>query len=96
MQLNIFERLQIKNIVSQIEGLADANTEVEGLFTEQEKADLQIEQDGTQVKWRVKRDDGTDIPQERDIQISDNLKNDIGSFLQQRFGYISLYNKFVR
>jgi len=88
MQLSVFERLLIRNIVPQIQGwnyghMKEARELMEGLFTEQEETDLQFEQDGTQVKWKIKREDGTDIPQERDIPVSDGLKAKIGKFLKQ-------------
>ena len=107
MQLNVFERLLLRNIVPQIQGwnyahMKEARELMEGLFTEQEEADLQFEQDGTQVKWKVKRDDGSDIPQERDILVSDGLKSKVGKFLKQldkeerlEFQHMSLYSKFV-
>ncbi len=88
MLLNVFERLLLRNIVPQIQGwnyahLKEARELIEGLFTEQEETDLQFEQEGTQVKWKIKRENGSDIPQERDIQISDGLKAKIGKFLKQ-------------
>ena len=79
MQLNVFERLLIRNIIPQIQGwnyanMKDARELLEGLFTEEEETDLQFEQEDTQVKWKVKRDDETDIPQIRDIPVSEGLK----------------------
>jgi len=105
--LNVFERLLIRNIVPQIQGwnyayMKEARELIEGLFTEQEEADLQFEQDGTQVKWKVQREDGLDIPQERDIPVSDGLKAKIGKFLKQLdqeerlgFEHYTLVGKFV-
>ena len=107
MLLNVFERLLLRNIVPQIQGwnyahMKEARELMEGLFTEQEETDLQFEQDGTQVKWKVKREDGSDIPQERDIPVSEGLKSKIGKFLKQldkeeklEFSHMSLYGKFV-
>ena len=109
MLLNVFERLLIRNTVPQIQGwnyghMKEARELMEGLFTEQEEADLQFEQEGTQVKWKIKRDDSSDIPQERDIPISDGLKAKIGKFLKQLndadppklgFEHMTLYEKFV-
>ena len=107
MLLNVFERLLIRNIVPQIQGwnyahMKEARELIEGLFSEQEESDLQFEQEGTQVKWKVKREDGSDIPQERDITVSDGLKAKIGKFLKQldkeerlEFQHMSLYTKFV-
>jgi hypothetical protein len=107
MLLNVFERLLIRNIVPQINGwnyahMKEARELIEGLFTEQEETDLQFEQDGTQVKWKVQREDGTPIEQERDIPVSDGLKAKIGKFLKQldkeerlEFSHMTLYGKFV-
>ena len=88
MNLNVFERLLLRNIVPQIQGwnyahMKEARELIEGLFTEQEEIDLQFEQEGTQVKWKIKREDDSDIPQERDIPISDGLIKKIGKFLKQ-------------
>ena len=107
MILNTFERLLLRNIVPQIQGwnyahMKEARELIEGLFTEQEEADLQFEQVETQVKWKVKREDGSDIPQERDIPVSDGLKAKIGKFLKQldkeeklEFAHMTLYSKIV-
>ena len=107
MLLNVFERLLLRNIVPQIQGwnyahMKEARELIEGLFTEQEESDLQFEQEGTQVKWKIAREDGTTIPQERDIPISDGLKAKIGKFLKQldqkeqlEFQHMTLYSKFV-
>ncbi len=78
MLLNVFERLVVRNIV-----LEEVQSLIGGLFTEQEIADLQVKQDGKQVKWKVKREDGTDIPQERDVLVSAELKEKIGTFLKR-------------
>ena len=107
MLLSVFERLLLRNIVPQIQGwnyahMKEARELIEGLFSEQEESDLQFEQDGTQVKWKVKREDGSDIPQERDIEISDGLKAKIGKFLKQLdkeerlgFEHYTLCDKFI-
>jgi len=107
LQLNVFERLLIRNIVPQIQGwnyahMKEARELIEGLFTEQEENDLQFEQDGTHVKWRVQREDGIPIEQERDIPVPDGLKAKIGKFLKQLdkeeklgFEHMTLYGKFV-
>ena len=107
MLLNVFERLLIRNIVPQIQGwnyghMKEARELIEGLFTEQEENDLRFEQDGTQVKWKVSKEDGTPIPQERDLPISDGLRTKIGKFLKQldkeeklNFEHMTLYTKFV-
>ncbi len=106
MQLSVFERLLLRNIVPQIQGwnyahMKEARELIEGLFTEQEEIDLQFEQEGTQAKWKVKREDGSDIPQERDIPVSDGLKSKIGKFLKQldtenklEFQHMTLCEKF--
>ena len=88
MELSVYERLLLRNIVPQIQGwnyanMKDARELLEGLFTEEEEADLEFEQEGTQVKWKVAEEDGTPIPQERDIPVSDGLKAKIGKFLKQ-------------
>ena len=107
MQLTVFERLLLRNIVPQIQGwnyahMKEARELMEGLFTEQEETDLQFEQEGTQVKWKVAKEDGTPIEQERDIPVSDGLKAKIGKFLKQLdkeerlgFEHFSLMEKFV-
>ncbi len=107
MLLNVFERLLLRNIMPQIQGwnyahMKEARELIEGLFTEQEETDLQFEQEGTQVKWKVAKEDGTPIPQERDIPVSEGLKAKIGKFMQQLdreerlgFEHYTLYNKFV-
>ena len=88
MNLSVFERLLLRNIVPQIQGwnyghMKEARELIEGLFTPDEEKDLAFEQIETQVKWKVKREDGTDIPQEREIKVSDGLKGKIGKFLKQ-------------
>ena len=106
MELTVFERLLLRNIVPQIQGwnyahMKEARELIEGLFTEQEESDLQFEQEGTQVKWKVQKEDGTPIEQERDIPVSDGLKNKIGKFLKQLdkeeklgFEHMTLCSKF--
>jgi len=105
--LNVFERLLLRNIVPQIQGwnyahMKEARELMEGLFTEQEETDLQFEQEGTNVKWKIKKEDGTDVPQERDIPVSDGLKAKIGKFLKQldkeeklEMQHFTLYEKFI-
>jgi hypothetical protein len=107
MLLNVFERLLIRNIVPQIQGwnyahMKEARELLEGLFTEQEETDLQFEQEGTQVKWKIAKEDGTPIEQERDIPVSDGLKAKIGKFLKQLdkeeklgFEHMTLMEKFI-
>ncbi len=107
MQLTVFERLLLRNIVPQIQGwnyahMKEARELIEGLFTEQEEKDLDFQQEGTQVKWKVAKEDGTPISQEREITISDGLKAKVGKFLKQLdheerlgFEHMTLYDKFV-
>ena len=107
MELTVFERLIIRNIVPNIQGwnyghMKEARELLENLFTPEEEAELQFEQDGGQVKWKTQRDDGTDIVQEKEIAISEGLKNKIGKFLKQldreeklEFMHMSLFDKFT-
>ena len=107
MNLSVFERLLLRNIVPQIQGwnyahMKEARELMEGLFTEQEETDLEFEQVEMQVKWKVAKEDGTPIPQERDIPVSDGLKAKIGKFLKQLdkeerlgFEHYTLVEKFV-
>ena len=107
MILNTFERLLLRNIVPQIQGwnyahMKEARELLEGLFTEEEESDLQFEQEGTQVKWKIAKEDGTPIEQERDIPVSDGLKKKIGKFLAQldkeeklEFSHMTLCSKFM-
>ena len=107
MQLNVFERLLLRNIVPNIQGwnyahMKEARELMEGLFTEQEETDFQFEQVENQVKWKIAKEDGTPITQERDIPISDGLKAKIGKFLKQldreeklEFSHMTLYGKFI-
>ena len=106
MNLSVFERLLLRNIVPQIQGwnyanMKDARELLEGLFTEEEEADLEFEQVETQVKWKVAKEDGTPIPQERDIPVSEGLRKKIGKFLTQLdkeeklgFEHMTLCDKF--
>ena len=107
MELSVFERLLLRNIVPQIQGwnyahMKQARELIEGLFSEEEENDLQFEQEGTQVKWKVQREDGTPITQVSEIPVSDGLKAKIGKFLKQLdkeerlgFEHVTLYQKFV-
>ena len=106
MQLNVFERLLIRNIVPNIQGwnyghMKEARELIEGLFTEQEETDLDFSQEGNSVKWQVKRADGSDIPQVREIPISEGLTKKIAKFLKQldtenklEFQHMTLCAKF--
>jgi len=107
MQINVFERLLLRNIVPQIQGwnyanMKDARELLEGLFTEEEETDLQFEQEEKQVKWKVAKEDGTPIPQEREIPVSEGLRKKIGKFLKQLdqeeqlgFEHYTLVEKFM-
>ena len=106
MLLNVLERLLLRNIVPEIQGwnyahMKEARELIEGLFTEEEEADLCFHQEGGQVKWKNTKEDGTAIPQEREIAISDGLKAKIGKFLiqlndQEKLGFqhLNIYEKF--
>ena len=107
MELTVFERLLLRNIVPEVQGwnyanMKDARELLEGLFTEEEEADLHFEQEEKQVKWRVAKDDGTPIPQKREMPVSEGLRKKIGIFLKQLdkeeklgFEHMSLYEKMV-
>ena len=88
MELSVFERLLLRNIIPEIQGwnyanMKDARELLEGLFTEEEETDLQFEQEDKQVKWKVVKEDDTPIPQEREIPVSGGLRKKIGKFLKQ-------------
>lgn len=107
MVLTVFERLLLRNIIPQIQGwnyahMREARELMEGLFTEQEEIDLEIKPDGDNILWKSVREDGSTIPQERDIVISDGLKAKIGKFIDQlqekemlQWSHRSLVVKFV-
>ena len=109
MIFNVFERLLLRNIVPQIErwnfdSMKAARTLLENLFTEEEGEKLQItpNEDGKGVTWKVKDDDGNDIPQEKEVKVSDGLTKKISAFLEDldkkerlSFEHYSLYEKFV-
>ena len=90
MELNVFERLLIRNIIPQIQGwnfghMKEARTLLEDLFTpeEEEKLAISVNEDGKGVTWKVKDDEGNDIPQEKDIEISEGLSKKIKKLLEQ-------------
>lgn len=90
MELNVFERLLIRNIIPQIQGwnfghMKEARKLVEDLFTpeEEEKLAIKLNEDGKGVTWKVKDDEGNDIPQSRDIEISEGLGKKIKKLLEQ-------------
>lgn len=106
MILSVAERLFIKDIIPHIQDwnfayMKEARELVECLFTEQEESDLELEQDGGKVNWKTAQEDGTPIPQDREIEISEGLTKKIGKFLKQldhegrlKWGHYSLYEKF--
>ena len=107
MELSVFERLLLRNIVPQIQGWNFGSQEsarilLETMFTEQEEEELQFEQKGIRVEWKVAKEDGTPISQEKDCQVSKGLKVKVGKFLvdlqkEEKLGFEhnSLFKKFV-
>jgi len=107
--LNVFERLLIRNIIPQMEGwnygsMKEARELVESLFDEQEEEALQIapNEDGKGITWRIKTDDGTDIPQEKELRFSEGLLSKLQKFLKElsdseklEFQHFTLYEKIV-
>jgi len=90
MQLNVFERLLLRNIMPQIQGwnfghMKEARTLMEEMFSSEEEELLQItvNEDGKGVTWRTHDDAGNEIPQEKELTISDGLGQKIGRFLKQ-------------
>ena len=90
MELNVFERLLVRNIIPQIQGwnfghMKEARTLLEGLFTpeEEEKLNIQVNEDGKGVTWKVKDDEGNDIPQSKEVEISEGLSKKIKKLLEQ-------------
>lgn len=90
MELNVFERLLIRNIIPQIQGwnfghMREARKLIEGLFTPEEDKELQITlgEDGKQVTWKTKDENGNEILQIRDIEISEGLTKKIAKLLEQ-------------
>lgn len=81
MELNVFERLLLRNIVPQIQGVSfgiqeNARILLETMFSEDEAEKLQIKlnEDGKGITWKVKDDEGNDIPQVKDCQVSKGVK----------------------
>ena len=107
--LNVFERLLLRNIIPEIsswnfDSMKEAREFMENLFDEDEGAKLQItpNQDGRSISWKVQEDDGTPIPQEKEMRLSEGLCDKIAKFLKQlndreqlEFKHYSLYEKFV-
>ena len=90
MELTVFERLLIRNIIPQIQGwnfghMKEARTLLEDLFTpeEEEKLAITVNEDGKGVTWKVKDDEGNDIPQSKEIEISEGLSKKIKKLLEQ-------------
>ena len=108
MQLTVFERLLLRNIIPQIQGwnfghMKEARQLLEGMFTpeEEEKLQIKLNEDGKGVTWKVKDDEGNDIPQEKEIAISEGLSKKIKKLLEQLdrenrlgFEHFSLCEKF--
>lgn len=110
--LNVFERLLLRNIIPEMsswnfDSMKEARLLMESLFDEDEGEKLQIKpnEDGKGITWRVKDDDGNDIPQEKELRISDGLTSKIQKFLKQlndadppklEWQHYSLYEKFVK
>ncbi len=111
MVLNVFERLLIRNIVPQIQGwnfghMKEARTLLEGLFTPEDEEKLQIKlgEDGKNVTWKVKDDEGNDIPQVKDCQVSKGVKRVVAEELirlseskppKLSWEHYTLFKKFV-
>ena len=109
MELTVFERLLIRNIIPQIQGwnfghMKEARTLLEGLFTpeEEEQLAITVNENGKGVTWKVKDDKGDDIPQSKELEISEGLSKKIKKLLEQLnreerlgFEHYTLYEKFV-
>jgi len=65
--------------------MKEARTLLEELFTPEEEEQLQItvNEDSKGVTWKVKDDEGNDIPQEKEIEISEGLSKKIKKLLEQ-------------
>ena len=90
MNLTVFERLLLRNIIPQIQGwnfghMKEARQLLEEMFTpeEEEKLQIKLNEDGKGVTWKVKDDEGNDIPQEKEIEISEGLSKKIKKLLEQ-------------
>ncbi len=109
MLLNVFERLLLRNIVPQIQGVSfgiqeNARILLETMFTEDEAEKLQIKinEDGKGVTWKVKDDEGNDISQVKECQVSKGVKRMLGEFLVKlsesdklSWEHNTLFKKFV-
>ena len=109
MELNVFERLLVRNILPQVQGMGFGIMEssrilLETMFTEKEAEDLQIKvgEDGKSVTWKTKDEDGNDIPQVKDCQVSKGVKRVMAEHLiklnddgKLAFEHVSLFKKFV-
>lgn len=108
MELTVYERLVLRNIIPQINGwnfghMKEAREFVEGMFTPEEEVALQIKmkEDGLNVTWKTQDDNGMPIPQSKDMEISDGLKDKLGNYLKEmdkkgilRFEHYTLCEKF--
>lgn len=88
MEFNVIERMLLRNLLPQIQGwnygyLKEARQVVEDLFTpeEEETYEIKLTEDGKSVFWRTLTDDGEEIPQNKDIEISTGLQRKIKSHL---------------
>jgi len=65
--------------------MKEARKLVEDLFTpeEEEQLVITVNEDGKGVTWKVKDDEGNDIPQSKDIEISEGLSKKIKKLLEQ-------------
>lgn len=109
MELTVFERLLLRNIVPQMSGwnfgsMKTARELLENLFDENEEKKLQITvgEDGKSVEWKRIDDKGKPIPQTKDLKVTDGLKNKIAKFLKEldgqdklEFAHYSLFEKFT-
>ena len=108
MILNVFERVLLRNIMSQVQGnfghIKEAREVTESLFTpeEEETLGIRVVEDGRRIEWKTETPDGHPIPQEKDVKISDGLKAKVARVLQLldaeeqlKLEHYSLYEKFV-
>ncbi len=111
MLLNVFERLLLRNIVPQIQGVSfgiqeNARILLETMFSEEEAEKLQIKvaEDGKGVTWKVKDDEGNDIPQVKECQVSKGVKRIVAEELirlseskppKLSWEHNSLFKKFI-
>lgn len=109
MELNVFERLMVRNVLPQIQGMSfgiqeNARVLLESLFTEEEAEQLAItvNKDGKGVTWKIKDDEGNDIPQVKDCPVSKGVRGLMGKHLVElsdggklTWEHNDLFKKFV-